>query len=614
MDRLNEAVDADYQSRYNSRRLSNNYNADWTSASGSWKSYTGINVDDGNLGQRNHRSPQASSLDPAGIDSRKDFFEPRETLAIAAGNPRALFTFDEVLDPTICASSALAHIPENAPGHPRLERYENTSIYEQCFIDPVESSFLAAETLQGMTDPHFRSLNREHLTQAPQDCSGTHPEYHHQPSMGISLQSSNDLELQPHAVLEDLSEPYIHRAGAYTSVVHPAERREEAIINRGPSTFGSVLYNVESSFFGGAFEPVDDFSFSLQRNNDNRISQDAFLDSFDGNLTSWHNVSTVTLQGSQPQLQPLDLYGESSEDFLLDQDEHRLGDRLEPDLSAVLLGIPRDINDAGGSTRTPGAFQAAEGSRRVLTGQQPEDNLASYRIAARASPFRSDSSGTLQKVSSLRSSITIPLEYQVVSDRVESSPSPTAWRSGDVGHQASTSLGIDTAILNRGEQRVRTVLPLLPPPPGFCHSRIVMAQPLQETSEEVDKAWKDASEAERDKETRLAEALSGLIPPEVSKLATNKKRRSDTKENPAEYTLDREEQEGNPDAAVQPDMTAQLGVEKTKELEVSRKKRGKLSEQQKITTAIIRRKGACLRCGIYHEKEWHLDIILADRS
>jgi hypothetical protein len=158
--------------------------------------------------------------------------------------------------------------------------------------------------------------------------------------------------------------------------------------------------------------------------------------------------------------------------------------------------------------------------------------------------------------------------------------------------------------LNVTQTHLRAVLPLLPPPADFSHTNIVVKAPAVHSSVVVEKYLKVASEAKRYGESKLATALPALATLPLAVPSLNQKRAR----SPGDDLVDLSEHETctiteeTESGVVTPPFAAVASSV------FSRKKRGKLSMQQRVSTARIRRLGACLRCGILKEKaRYHRD-------
>jgi hypothetical protein len=214
------------------------------------------------------------------------------------------------------------------------------------------------------------------------------------------------------------------------------------------------------------------------------------------------------------------------------------------------------------------------------------------------------SSPTLTKISSHQSSITLSLKQPISSYRIESrqlqSEGDETRSSTTVeetrGSVDSSFKEVDLGVL---QPRLRTVLPLLPPPADFSHTNIVVKAPVVRSSVVVERYLKEASEAKQQGENKLAAALPTLTNLSLAVPFTNQKRAR----SPGEDQIDlsdhetckiAEEAESEADTLPLNDLASALVF--------SRKKRGKLSMQQRVSTATIRKLGACLRCGILKEK------------
>jgi hypothetical protein len=147
--------------------------------------------------------------------------------------------------------------------------------------------------------------------------------------------------------------------------------------------------------------------------------------------------------------------------------------------------------------------------------------------------------------------------------------------------------------------RLRAVLPLLPPPADFSHTNIVVKAPAIHSSVVVEKYLKVASEAKQYGESKLATALPAVATLPLAVPSLNQKRARSPGDDLVDLsdhetcTITEETESG----VITPPLTtvAPSSV-------FSRKKRGKLSMQKRVSTARIRRLGACLRCGILKEK------------
>lgn len=153
--------------------------------------------------------------------------------------------------------------------------------------------------------------------------------------------------------------------------------------------------------------------------------------------------------------------------------------------------------------------------------------------------------------------------------------------------------------LNVTQTLLRAVLPLLPPPADFSHTNIVVKAPAVHSSVVVEKYLKVASEAKQYGESKLATALPALVALPLAVPSLNQKRAR----SPGDDLVDLSDHETSTiteeteSGVITPPLTA---VAPSSVL--SRKKRGKLSMQQRVSTARIRRLGACLRCGILKER------------
>jgi hypothetical protein len=210
----------------------------------------------------------------------------------------------------------------------------------------------------------------------------------------------------------------------------------------------------------------------------------------------------------------------------------------------------------------------------------------------------------LTKISSHQSSITPPLEQPISPDRIERRQLQS---EADETHSSTTveetRESVDSTFkeveLGVLQPRLRAVLPLLPPPADFSHITLVVKTPVVHNSEVVEKYLKEASKAKQQGENKLATALPALTNLSLVVPLINQKRARSPGEDPIDLS-DRETCKIREEAESEVDTLPLNTLASTSVF--SRKKRGKLSMQQRVSTATIRRLGACLRCGIYKEK------------
>lgn len=208
----------------------------------------------------------------------------------------------------------------------------------------------------------------------------------------------------------------------------------------------------------------------------------------------------------------------------------------------------------------------------------------------------SASSPTLTKISSHRSSVTVPLEQLTSSS---SYPSENRQLQLESDEETEVPMEIskeaDFGVL---QQRLRTVLPLLPPPADFSHTHIVVSAPEVHSSKAVEKYLREAAEAKKKGENKLADSLPSLTNLAPTEQSVNQKRGRSPEEDPIDIS-DHETCKALQDTGTETEAdTLALTIQPP----FSRKKRGKLGMQQRVSTATIRKLGACLRCGIFKEK------------
>jgi len=210
-------------------------------------------------------------------------------------------------------------------------------------------------------------------------------------------------------------------------------------------------------------------------------------------------------------------------------------------------------------------------------------------------------SPTLTKVSSHRSSVTLLLEQPISSYRIESrqlqSDSDEAHSNITVEEtQESLDSSFKEVDLGVLQPRLRTVLPLLPPPADFSHTNIVVEAPVVQ-SFVVEKYLKEASEAKQQGENKLATALPAITNLSLTVPLTKRAR------SPGEDPIDISDHETCKIMEETESVADTLSLNALASASVfSRKKRGKLNIQQRKSTATIRELGACIRCGIFKEK------------
>ncbi len=398
-----------------------------------------------------------------------------------------------------------------------------------------------------------------------------------------------------------------------------------AVVDNPPEGFGQV---------GSSLRDQTMPCSSIQPQIDINVTQD-FLDVSGGQSSeNWQVFPSETVETNENamgttlenRLETIDqTKSDDIDDFCMFLDTSTPTRRLGPDLAAVLLGIPQHPGVIARDEELPFRYEAR--TRHNNGGQYKHcdnEKPAQFHCAGDTQspetlqPADTVSSPTLTKVSSHQSSVTLTLDQtisihgigssQLQSEGEETESSTTV---EETRRSVESSLKDDLSV---PQKLLRTVLPLLPPPADFSHSNIVVKAPTVHSSVVVEKYLKPASEAKQQGESKLASALPALtsLPQAVPSL-NQKRARSpsedliDISDHQTHKSMDRAESEAERETERETD-TLPAAAPASSSL-FSRKKRGKLSMQQRVSTAQIRKLGACLRCGIYKEKAryfWHL--------
>lgn len=189
-------------------------------------------------------------------------------------------------------------------------------------------------------------------------------------------------------------------------------------------------------------------------------------------------------------------------------------------------------------------------------------------------------------------------------------PWTTAGTQMDLNESGSSSSG---AIDSPGQWASHRALPILPPPPGFGHTKIALKEDMPDQRLQLPVEWQEALHVELKKETKLAELAAGDLP--------LRKSQSTLHNQPTSHQSKRRCIRGTPVAEnmelIRPSSTQSSISSSNTFQQVNRADESlslapgsetvsphieKKSTQTRQAVARIRKKGACLRCWLNREK------------